>query len=136
MPFNLAVFDVNAADRIYSKFPGIVNWYIGGHSLGGAMASSYADKNTDKIKGLILLGAYSVGSADISTLAIYGSNDGVLDRSKLAGTDNVLEIAGGNHAYFGNYGEQKGDGKAEITREQQQEHAAEAITDFIYEKTE
>jgi dienelactone hydrolase len=136
MPFNLAVFDVNAADRVYSMLPDIENWYIGGHSLGGAMASSYAGKNTDKIKGVVLLGAYPVGSYDVPTLTIYGSEDMVLDRSKLDGVENVHEITGGNHAYFGNYGEQKGDGKAEITREEQQEQAVEAIINFIYGKTE
>jgi len=135
MPFNLAVFDVNAADRVYGMLPGIENWYIGGHSLGGAMASSYAGKNTDKLKGVVLLGAYPVGSNNIPTLTVYGSKDLVLDRSKLEGVENVHEIIGGNHAYFGNYGEQKGDGKAEITREEQQEQTAEAIIDFIYKKT-
>lgn len=32
MPFNLAVFDVNAADGIREMFPEITDWYIGGHS--------------------------------------------------------------------------------------------------------
>ncbi|MEI6101435.1 MAG: alpha/beta fold hydrolase, partial [Eubacteriales bacterium] len=58
MPFNLAVFDSGAADRVYGMLPGIKNWTIGGHSLGGAMASNYASGHPDKIKGLILLGAY------------------------------------------------------------------------------
>lgn len=38
MPFNLAIFDANAADKIIDQFPDIKNWYIGGHSMGGAMA--------------------------------------------------------------------------------------------------
>ena len=45
MPFNLAVFDVNAADGIQKEYPQIENWYIGGHSLGGSMAASYLEKN-------------------------------------------------------------------------------------------
>ena len=40
MPFNLAVFDVNAADGIREMFPEITDWYIGGHSLGGSMAAA------------------------------------------------------------------------------------------------
>lgn len=132
MPFNLAVFDVNAADRVYDQFPDIAKWYIGGHSLGGAMASSYADKNSEKIEGLILLGAYSVAiDSPIPTLAIYGSEDMVLDREKLANTENKHELSGGNHAYFGNYGEQKGDGTASITREEQQRLTVEKVVDFI-----
>ncbi len=136
MPFNLAVFDVNAADRVYETLPEIKNWYIGGHSLGGAMASSYAGKNTDKIKGVVLLGAYPVGSEDVQALTVYGSEDKVLDRTKLEGVENIVEIAGGNHAYFGNYGEQKGDGTASITREEQQEKTAEAVVEFINGKLE
>lgn len=58
MPFNMAIFDANAADTIIDQFPDIKNWYIAGHSMGGAMASDYASNNQDKIKGLILLGAY------------------------------------------------------------------------------
>ena len=45
MPFNLAVFNINAADKIIKKHNEINKWYIGGHSLGGAMASSYVEKN-------------------------------------------------------------------------------------------
>ena len=39
-------------------------------------------------------------------------------------------IAGGNHAYYGNYGEQSGDGKATITREKQQDDTVSAIVAF------
>jgi hypothetical protein len=133
MPFNLAVFDINAADAVYEKFPEIKTWYLAGHSLGGAMASSYCGHSSEKLKGLILLGAYPVNDADIPTLAIYGSEDVNLDKAKLENTPNKIEIQGGNHAYFGNYGEQKGDGTATITREHQQRVTAEAIINFIFE---
>lgn len=132
MPFNLAVFNINAADDVYDEFPDIENWYLAGHSLGGAMASSYCGKNSSKLDGLILLGAYPVNDARIPTLAIYGSEDVKLDLEKLADTQNKLEIAGGNHAYFGNYGEQEGDGTASISREEQQQIAEEAIIHFIF----
>ena len=55
MPLNLAVLDVNAADSVFDMFPEISSWYIGGHSLGGSMAASYALENTDKLEGLVLL---------------------------------------------------------------------------------
>ena len=131
MPFNLAVFNINAADKIYDKLPQISNWYICGHSLGGAMASSYVGNNSDKVNGLILLGAYPVNDSGLPTLAIYGSGDIKLDLTKLEDVQNKLEIVGGNHAYFGNYGEQKGDGKAVITREEQQEQTVDAIISFM-----
>lgn len=134
MPFNLAVLDTNAADRAFAQLPQVKRWYIGGHSLGGAMAGSYAGAHADKLEGLILLGAYSAAAIpeDLPTLAIYGSEDRVLDRSKLpVSQDTLLEIAGGNHAYFGDYGEQKGDGTATISREEQQRQTAEAIVKFM-----
>lgn len=131
MPFNLAVFDMNATDRVFGQLPEVKHWYIGGHSLGGAMASSYAGKNTGRLEGMILLGAYPVGAAELPTLAIYGSEDMILNTDKLEDTPNQYVIEGGNHAYFGNYGEQDGDGTALITREEQQRQTVEAIADFL-----
>ncbi len=135
MPFNLAVFDVNAAKKVYSHFPEIDTWYIGGHSLGGAMASSYAEKASTELTGIILLGAYSVSDTNIPTVAIYGSNDMVLDKTKLPSSQSQIIIEGGNHANFGNYGEQEGDGVASITREEQQQQTVDSILSFITETT-
>ncbi len=42
-----------------------------------------------------------------------------------------LVIEGGNHAQFGSYGEQKGDGKAFISAEEQREETAEAIVSLL-----
>lgn len=131
MPFRLAVFDIDAADGVYSRFPAISRWYLGGHSLGGAMASSYVAGNEDKLAGLILLGAYPVNDSPIPTLCVYGSEDIMLDRTKLVGVADQLEISGGNHAQFGDYGVQEGDGVASITREDQQNQAAQAILSFL-----
>ncbi|MHB1150786.1 MAG: alpha/beta fold hydrolase [Eubacteriales bacterium] len=131
MPFNLAVFNITAADGVYEMLPNIKRWYIGGHSLGGAMASSYAKKNKDIINGLILLAAYPVSSMDLPVIAIFGSEDMVLDKTKISENLNQFEIQGGNHAYFGNYGEQKGDGAASITRDEQQLQAVGAVLEFI-----
>jgi len=131
MPFRLAVFDIRAADAVYGQFPSISRWYLAGHSLGGAMASSYVPGNENKLAGLILLGAYPLNDSPIPTLAIYGSEDVQLDRSKLTTVANKIEIQGGNHAYFGNYGEQAGDGTAAISREEQQAQTVTAILAFV-----
>ena len=55
MPWNLAVLDVNAADGITQQYPDIDAWYLGGHSLGGAMAANYAASHSGEFDGLILL---------------------------------------------------------------------------------
>lgn len=141
MPFHLAVFDVDAADAIIENNPDIKYWYLGGHSLGAAMAASYVADNVDKIDGLILLAGYS--TADLSqfnlpVLALYGSEDEVMDtekvaeyRSNLPADTNEETILGGNHAQFGRYGEQAGDGQAEISIEEQLTFTIQRIQDFI-----
>lgn len=131
MPFNLAVFNVGAADKVLSTFTDIDQWVIAGHSLGGAMASSYMKEHHASYEGLILLGAYPINDAPIPTLAIYGTYDLMLDLEKVSAADRVEEIVGGNHAYFGNYGEQKGDGVALISRETQQAKTVDLIIDFM-----
>ena len=131
MPFNLAIFDINAATKIIEENTKINKWYLAGHSLGGAMASSYAKNNHSKLDGLILLGAYPINDAPVDTLCLYGSFDIALDQSKLDKVSNKHEIIGGNHAYFGNYGKQKGDGTATITRDKQQEITVNKINELI-----
>ena len=133
MPFNLAVFNIYAADTIIEKYPNIKQWYIGGHSLGGAMASQYLSQNEEKFEGLIQLSAYPLNDSELNVLILYGTNDKVLDLEKLS-SFNSVKIEGGNHAYFGNYGEQDGDGTATISREEQQLITVEAILEFIHSK--
>jgi hypothetical protein len=137
MPGNLAVLDINAADGIREMYPEIKTWYIGGHSLGGAMAASYAAKHSNDFSGLILLAAYStadLSDSGLSVISIYGNMDGVLDREKyekylpnLPEKAKEVVIEGGCHSYFGNYGIQEGDGTPTITREEQIEETVEAI---------
>lgn len=131
MPFNMAIFDVDRADKIMNQFPEIRKWYVGGHSMGGAMASNYASKNQEKVEGLILLASYIYGDyPEENTLTVYGTlNTTVSD--KIGYVENVVAIEGGNHAQFGNYGKQKGDAEATISREEQQDLAVEAINYFL-----
>jgi hypothetical protein len=129
MPFRLAVFDMNAADGIQEQFSQVENWYIGGHSLGGAMAASYLEKHHSQYRGLVLLGAYSsvdLSQTDLQVLSVYGTEDGVMDREKYEMHQSHLpknhmeyEIEGGCHAYFGMYGEQAGDGIPTLTPKEQ-----------------
>lgn len=136
-PLNFALFDVNAAAAAMEAFPTVRTWMLAGHSLGGVAASQYASANPEGLDALVLLASYSasdLSSSDIRVLSIVGSSDTVLDHTayaeaqkNLPASSEELIIAGGNHAYYGNYGEQRGDGVAAITREEQQERTAEAI---------
>ena len=141
MPGNLAVLDMNAADGICEQHPEIESWYMSGHSLGGSMAASYIAENSQEFDGIILLASYStadLSDSDLKVLSIYGSNDGVLNMEKysehkpnLPSDFEEFIIDGGCHAYFGAYGEQEGDKKATITRDEQIKITVDEITEFI-----
>lgn len=141
MPFRLAVLDMNAADGVREAFPRVERWYIGGHSLGGSMAASYVESHAEEFEGLILLGSYStadLSGTNLAVLSVYGSEDGVMNREKYAeNTSNLPEgftelvIEGGNHAYFGMYGEQDGDGTATVSPAEQIRLTAEAVLSMV-----
>ena len=141
MPGNLAVLDMDAAEGIREWFPDVETWYIGGHSLGGSMAASWAAENAGQLEGLVLLAAYStedLRETGLRVLSAYGSEDGVLDlenyeeyRGNLPKSVSETVIDGGNHACFGSYGPQDGDGTPRITAEQQMKETAELLVDFF-----
>jgi len=144
MPFNLAVLDVNAADGIQKEYPEIEDWYIGGHSLGGSMAASYAASHTDDYAGLVLLGAYStsdLSASNLDVLSVYGGEDKVMNREKYENNKTNLPndftevvLDGGCHANFGMYGAQDGDGTPSITREEQIALTVDAIVKMMMNK--
>lgn len=138
---NLALLDANAADRAISAFPTIRHWVVGGHSLGGVAAATYASKHHD-IEGLVLWASYpandTLKNSNIKVISIYGTQDmGVSafenSRSLLPMDTRYIVIQGGNHAQFADYGPQPGDHKATISRADQQKQAIEATVQFLKE---
>ena len=137
MPLHLAFFGIGKAGEIIEN-SAYEQYYISGHSLGGAMAASYAAEHVSDFKGMILFAAYPTQETAIDTLVIYGSEDGVLNMARIEEAPNLVSgnysevvIDGGNHAQFGNYGEQKGDGEADISAEEQQTQTIQAIRKFV-----
>ena len=133
-------------------------WYVGGHSLGGAMAAGFAAEHGEAsedvlreeapegvlhggtLEGVILLAAYPTDplDPDMSEILIYGSEDEVLnmqslEESRQYAPEHLTEhiIKGGNHAQFGSYGEQKGDGKASLCMEEQIEETVQVIAGAV-----
>ncbi len=142
MPAKLAIFGMNKAEEIMENAPEYIEeWTMMGHSLGGAMAASFSAAHDEEVDNLVLLGAYStedLTKLDIAVYSIYGSEDQVLNMEKYKEYyDNLPEdmveivIEGGNHAYFGNYGKQDGDGTATITRDEQQQSVLDAFWNYI-----
>ena len=138
--FNLAIIDLDAANGATAQFPNVSKWIIAGHSMGGVAAADYASRHADEFGAIAFLAAYpavDLSGFDGKVLSIVGSNDGVLNRDKyeqahelLPDSARELVIEGGNHAYYGNYGEQANDGQADITRENQQAQATDALVDL------
>jgi dienelactone hydrolase len=143
MPFNLAVFGSNRADGVIAAHPEITRWAIGGHSLGGAMSAAYLFNNPDAAEGLALWAAYPAGNnslADSSAVvtSISATNDGLATPDKIEASRPLLPpdttwlaIEGGNHAGFGYYGPQGGDGEATIPREDQQRQTIDATVQML-----
>jgi len=138
---NLALLDVNAADRAISAFPAIRHWAIGGHSLGGVAAATYASRHD--IDGLVLWASYpsddSLKNSKIRIISIYGTQDisGITpfenSQALLPFDAKYVVIQGGNHAQFGDYGVQPGDHEATITRTDQQKQVVGATVQFLKE---
>ncbi len=143
MPLNLAFFDANAAADVIAAYPGIEQWAIAGHSLGGAMAAQFAHNQPDLVDGLALWAAYPAESADLSNsdlnvVSVYGTEDGLASTADVENARNLLPadvqwwpIAGGNHAQFGWYGAQPGDNPATIDRTTQQTQMIEATLNLL-----
>ena len=140
-PFNLAILDADAADRVIEDHPEITTWAVGGHSLGGATASLFIDGHPGVVDGLALWASYS--SADLSTddlhvLSVYGSLDaGVASYTdpanlvKLGSAVTVDEIDGGNHEQMGWYTGQPNDPPATISRQEQQDRVVAATVALL-----
>lgn len=141
MPYNIAFFNSNAAKGISECYPEVDDWYLCGHSLGGVVAENYLMKHEKEYKGMIFLASYGtkdISNTDLKVLSIYGDHDEVVnvDRIKEARSlmpDSYEEkiIEGANHANFGYYGKQKGDGTAEITAEEQWDITANMIETWM-----
>ena len=139
MPLHLAIFGKDRADGVLQNYS-YENWYMSGHSLGGVVAGQFASENRDRLNGMILLAAYPTEALpeELAFLSIYGSEDQCLEEdiyeeTKKNWPSNGKEyvIDGGNHAMFGNYGPQSGDGEGRITAEEQQRLTIDRILEFV-----
>jgi hypothetical protein len=143
MPLNLAFLGINRADDVITAFPEINRWAIGGHSLGGAMAAEFASANPNRVDGLVLWASYPGENNDLSgsglpVISVFADNDSLATLEDIADSKDRLppdtvfvEITGGNHAGFGWYGPQRGDGEALISKTEQQDLIVQASVAFL-----
>ena len=108
------------------------------------IADEICADNAESFDGLILLGSYStedLSSSSLKVLSVYGSEDTVMNMEKYNECEGNLPdgftqviIDGGCHAYFGMYGQQKGDGTPKITNDEQIYKTAQAISDHVLQQ--
>ena len=136
VPFNLAVFDIDAAGGVIAAHPEIATWAVGGHSLGGSMAAQFIDSHPGTVDGLVLWASYSAADLSGDELAVLSAY-GTLDQGKASYTSptNVAKLGtnltfkvvdGGNHEQMGWYTGQPNDPPATIPRADQQAQVVEA----------
>lgn len=142
LPLNLAVLDSDAALAVIEDHEDVERWAVGGHSTGGAVAAEVA--GTPPVTGLALLatdlggGGVDLSEADVEALIVYGTDDEVVTAEeaidgleRLPPGTAVVEIEGGNHGGFGDYGDHPGDGEAAISPLDQTRLTADAIVELL-----
>lgn len=126
-PLGIGFLAVSALDSARSTYPDISWWIVGGHSLGGTVAAVEATSGaTDDVVGLLLYASYpatNISDARLAVLSISGDKDGLSTPEKIRDSAALLPadttfvvIPGANHAMFGDYGAQVGDGTATVDR--------------------
>lgn len=141
VPRDLAILNSDAVVNLMD-YTDTDKWLVSGHSLGGVAAAKMADEEP-RVQGLSLWASYPAGSVDLSssavvTQSIVGSEDAVLNWDNWEGSSEQLPsstswvtIDGGNHAQFGDYGEQEGDGPALIDASEQWSQTTQAILSLL-----
>jgi len=143
MPLNLASLDSGRARSVIEQFNRVKAWAIAGHGEGGAMAARFAVHHPRLVRALILLGARpaagdNLSAERITTLSISAERDGLVPPLVIKGSAWLLPagtlwvtIMGGNHSQFAWYGNQDRDGKALISREEQQARVVRATVEVL-----
>lgn len=140
---NLAIFDRRTLSTFTDAVPDVSTWFVGGHSIGGVRACMLADDPA--VAGLVLFGSYCAAAperTDLRALSLSGSADGLSTPEKIADSADLLvpdtrfvEIEGANHARFGDYGVENGDGVATMSTDAVAAEITRELTEFLTQTT-
>lgn len=136
-PLDIGFTATEAPAGIIADHPEVQHWVVGGHSLGGVAASSYAEGHPGQVGGLLLWASYPLGSlaarTDLSVTSVSGTEDGLAtppdieaSRTDLPADTTYVAVPGGVHAFFGDYGPQPGDGTPTTSRSAAQDQIVAA----------
>ncbi len=151
MPSCIAMLGYMRGERILQDHATIETWVMGGHSVGGTAAGTYA-KTSGKLSGVVIWASLADPASElhktaIKVLSVYGSLDGratpeqVRENAVYLPADTLLvEIEGGNHTQFGWIDPYPNaylelDNAATITIEEQQEIIVQVTADFLKQFT-
>ncbi|MEE8600654.1 alpha/beta hydrolase [Euzebya tangerina] len=139
-PLAIGFTAIGAPAAVIQSHPEIDTWAVGGHSLGGVAAAQFAQGVDVGVDGLVFWASFPAGefTADLPTISISGEQDGLstpedIEASAADLPDDAVfvEVAGATHAYFGDYGEQPGDGEPTVNRDNAQQQIAAETADFL-----
>jgi dienelactone hydrolase len=139
---NLAFFDSRPLSDFTAAAPRVDEWSVGGHSLGGVKACAMAaGDDSVPVSGLVLFGSYcadDVSASDLDVLSVSATNDGLSTPADIESNADLLPadatfvvLPGANHADFGDYGAQPGDGRSTVTRDLVRSAITDALADFF-----
>jgi pimeloyl-ACP methyl ester carboxylesterase len=113
MPFELAIFGIDRAEDAIRANPDIRRWAIVGHSVGGAMAATFAYRHPDLVDGVIIWDSYPPSITSLAQdprpvwLIHRATPDGApppafaRQRHLFPASSRWAAIPGGNHMQFG-----------------------------------
>lgn len=145
MPLEFAFLAPDRALEAMAAYPDIKRWAILGHSLGGAMAASFAHRHPDRISGLIVWDSYPPENRSLAafTKPVWHIHRATADGAPPAAFEahrasypqdaRWVPIRGGIHMYFGSF---DGGGYVEewqpsISREEQHEQTVAATLEAL-----
>lgn len=148
-PFGVALVNADHAGSVMKMHPEVTTWAVGGHSLGGVAAASFADRNASvagaKVAGLVLYASYPssrLERTDLQVVSISGDRDGLTTPEDVAASKKDLPpdtryvvVPGAVHSFFGDYGEQQGDGTPAVDRGAAQAQITKATADLLVAMT-
>ncbi len=143
LPYWIAFADLDAASSVIGAEEDPTQWVVAGHSLGGVAAARYAANHVDDgVVGLLLWASFPASDmSDVDGLAVRSvsaSNDMLTtpadveaSRDDLPPDSTFAVIDGANHAQFGDYGAQSGDGTATIGTQEAQAAIGATSLEFL-----
>lgn len=142
VPLNLAIADTRDVTTLASLAGEHTTVATGGHSLGGVRACFQAEHAS--VSHLVLFASYCANDltsrSDLRVVTVVGSLDGLTDLEQvreasalLPGEPDIVTIRGANHASFGAYGPQAGDGPSRISSESMTQQLTAVISQLLTE---